>query len=77
MSRYILNEVETGLNVKVYDVRRTPSDGKSSPGLWPGELKITQNWHRVTSNSNNSLIFGWDSFKTLQGSLLQKNNKCR
>jgi len=22
-----------------YDVRRTPSDGKSSPGLWPGELK--------------------------------------
>jgi hypothetical protein len=43
MSRYILNEVETGLNVKVYDVRRTPSDGKSSHGLWPGELKITQN----------------------------------
>ena len=27
------------LNVKVYDVRRTPSDGKSSNGLWPGELK--------------------------------------
>jgi len=28
------------LNVKVYDVRRrTPSDSKSSPGLWPGELK--------------------------------------
>ena len=28
------------LNVKVYDVRRrTPSDGNSSPGLWPGELK--------------------------------------
>ena len=31
------------LNVKVYDVRRTdgrrtPSDGKSSHGLWPGEL---------------------------------------
>jgi hypothetical protein len=26
--------------VKVYDVRRrTPSDGKSSRGLWPGELK--------------------------------------
>jgi hypothetical protein len=21
------------------DGRRTPSDGKSSPGLWPGELK--------------------------------------
>ena len=34
------------LNVKVYDVRRTdgrrrmPSDGKSSHGLWPGELTI-------------------------------------
>jgi hypothetical protein len=33
------------LNVKVYDVRRTdgrrtPSDGKSSPGQRPGELKI-------------------------------------
>jgi len=28
------------LNVKVYDVRRrTPSDGKSTHGLWPGELK--------------------------------------
>jgi hypothetical protein len=27
------------LNVKVYDVRRTQSDGKSSPGLWPSELK--------------------------------------
>jgi hypothetical protein len=25
--------------IKVYDVRRTPSDGKSSHGLWPGELK--------------------------------------
>jgi hypothetical protein len=25
--------------VKAYDVRRTPSDGKSSHGLWPGELK--------------------------------------
>jgi hypothetical protein len=30
------------LNVKVYDVRRTPSDGKSSHGLWPGELKINK-----------------------------------
>jgi hypothetical protein len=27
------------LNVKVYDVRRMQSDGKSSHGLWPGELK--------------------------------------
>ena len=27
------------LNVEVYDVRRTPSDGKSSHGLRPGELK--------------------------------------
>ena len=29
--------------MKVYDIRRTdrrtPSDGKSSHGLWPGELK--------------------------------------
>jgi hypothetical protein len=24
--------------IKVYDVRRTPSDGKRSHGLWPGEL---------------------------------------
>ena len=23
----------------VYDVQQTPSDGKSSHGLWPGELK--------------------------------------
>jgi hypothetical protein len=30
------------LNVKVYDVRRTPSDGKSSHGLWPGELKTVE-----------------------------------
>ena len=30
------------LNVKVYDVRRTPSDGKSSLGLWPGELKMIE-----------------------------------
>jgi len=27
------------LNVKVYDVRWMPSDGKSSHDLWPGELK--------------------------------------
>jgi hypothetical protein len=27
------------LNVKVYDVRQMPSDGKSSLDLWPGELK--------------------------------------
>ena len=35
------------LNVKVYDGRRwMPSDGKSSHGLWPGELKraITPQW---------------------------------
>ena len=30
---------EEALNVKVYNVRRMPSDGKSSHGLWPGELK--------------------------------------
>jgi hypothetical protein len=27
------------LNVKVYDVRWMPNDGKSSHGHWPGELK--------------------------------------
>ena len=27
------------LNVKVYDVRRMPSDGKNSHGLRPGQLK--------------------------------------
>jgi hypothetical protein len=33
------------LNVKVYDGRRMPSDGKSSRGLWPGELKMGMvNW---------------------------------
>jgi hypothetical protein len=26
------------LNVKVYDVRWVPNDGKSSHGLWPGDL---------------------------------------
>jgi hypothetical protein len=30
------------LNVKVYDVREMPSDGKSSLGLRPGELKRMQ-----------------------------------
>ena len=29
------------LNVKVYDILGTPSDGKSSHGLWSGELKMT------------------------------------
>ena len=28
--------------MKVYDERRMPSDGKSSHGLWPGELKSTK-----------------------------------
>jgi hypothetical protein len=27
--------------IKVYDVRRMPSDGKSSHGLWPGELNMS------------------------------------
>jgi hypothetical protein len=35
------------LNVKVYDVRRTPSDGKSSHGLWPGELKMCRCGQRI------------------------------
>jgi hypothetical protein len=42
------------LNVKVYDVRRRmPSDGKSSPGLWPGELKTKQN---KTENNSYCLL---------------------
>jgi hypothetical protein len=39
------------LNVKVYDVRRTPSDGKSSLGLWPGELKKSINYMFIRSQS--------------------------
>jgi hypothetical protein len=31
---------------KVYDVRRTPSDAKSSYGLWSGELK-KKNWYYI------------------------------
>ena len=40
------------LNVEVYDVRRTTSDGKSSHGLWAGELKTVVSsrspclWHK-------------------------------
>jgi hypothetical protein len=30
------------LNVKVYNVRRMPNDGKSSHGFWLGELKNLQ-----------------------------------
>ena len=42
------------LNVKVYDVRRTderqtPSDGKSSHGLCPGELKTNKTTNMVFS----------------------------
>jgi hypothetical protein len=33
------------LNVKVYDVRRMPSDGKSSHDLRTGELKIFYSFH--------------------------------
>jgi hypothetical protein len=37
------------LNVKVYNIlrkdgRRTPSDGKSSHGIWPGELQSEHNF---------------------------------
>jgi hypothetical protein len=32
---------------KVYDVRRTASDGKSSRGLWPGELKTKDRETRI------------------------------
>ena len=47
---------EEDLNVKVYKVRQTTSDGKSSHGLWPGELKINQakkhlhNTHPLSGN---------------------------
>ena len=46
------------LNVTVYDVRwtdgrrRTPSDGKSSHGLWPGELKRA--CHPLKNNITNN-----------------------
>ena len=37
------------LNVKVYDAHRMPNDGKSSHGLWPGELikreDLVLQWH--------------------------------
>ena len=54
------------LNVKVYDVRQMPSDGKSSLGLWPGELKIKFSIHNIIfqtqimkeKNPNHS----WDIF---------------
>ena len=44
------------LNVKVYDVRRTderrrtPSDGKISHGLWPGELNMTSHQRNGTGS---------------------------
>ena len=51
------------LNVKVYDVRRTTSDGKSSPGLWPGELKKKKaknecgnNYHIVLHRYNTTVL---------------------
>ena len=40
------------LNVKVYDVRRMPRDGKSSHGTWPGELKTLQ---RQELHCNNTM----------------------
>jgi hypothetical protein len=43
------------LNVKVYD-GRTPSDGKSLHGLWPGELKTTKKQKICSNRLNLSLI---------------------
>ena len=40
---------------KVYDVRRTPSDGKSSRRLWPGELK-TLIFYFATNNKKYVLL---------------------
>jgi hypothetical protein len=37
--------------VKVYEVRQTPSDGKSSHGLWPGELKMSNLLHLCTKRN--------------------------
>ena len=46
------------LNVKVYDVRRMQSDGKSSHGLWPGELKTRgQEAHNLWPVVLRNLIF--------------------
>jgi hypothetical protein len=45
---------------KVYDVRRTASDGKSSRGLWPGELKTKDRVTRIplkTDSNRNSMPF--------------------
>ena len=35
------------LNVKVYDVQWTPSDGKSWHGLWPGETKTESKLDKI------------------------------
>ena len=37
--------------MKVYEVRQTPSDGKSSHGLWPGELKMSNLLHLCTKRN--------------------------
>ena len=46
------------LNVKVYDIRRMPSDDKSSHGLWPDELKKRSNEHLISIRltTDNSII---------------------
>ena len=75
------------LNVKVYAVRQqTPSDGKSSHGLWPGELKRdwttlkVHNWNlyneplRNVDHYKNKLyyrnIIGRPSIKSIAGKIV-------
>ena len=59
------------LNVKVYDVRRMPSDGKSSHGLWPGELKK----HIVLTKIIWPANIHWKSEKSLKTLRLKKRAK--
>ena len=50
---------EEHLNVKVYDIRQTSSDGKSSIsiGLWSGELKTPKNKDSPTGSYSWNLCF--------------------
>ena len=59
------------LNVKVYDVRQMPSDGKSSHGLWPGELKK----HIVLTKIIWPANIHWKSEKSLKTLRLKKRAK--
>jgi hypothetical protein len=45
--------------IKVYNVRRMPSDGKSSYGLWPGELTSYSLESNNFSCSDVIAVIGW------------------